>query len=131
MGAPNTTAGPDLAARLAGLVVTLLVSFVLGLIVSVQARRRGHSFTAWLAGATLSGNPVLFLVLLALMPDFARKALRRKEAADLRARLAGRPRVLPPPGPAASPAPGRDVSVGDQPTEVPPSRSVGDEETRL
>jgi hypothetical protein len=85
---------------------------------------------AWLVAGTLSGNPILFLVLLALMPDFSRKALRRKEMADLEAKLAARPRTLPP----VSPPPAtvsRDLSVGDQVTELPPARSLGDEETRL
>ena len=63
------------------LALVLAGSFVLAAIAAVQARRRGYSFLVWLAGGTLSGNPVLFLVLLALLPDFARKRLRRRERA--------------------------------------------------
>jgi hypothetical protein len=130
---PPPAPGVALGAAALTLVVLLVVAFPFAAAVAVQARRRGYGFLAWLVGGTL-GNPVFFLVLLALMPDLARRALRRKEMADLEAKLAGRPRTLPPPpGPAAA-VPSTlsgDRSVGDLPTALPPDRSLGDDATML
>jgi hypothetical protein len=115
------------------LVVLLVLTLPFAAVVAVQAKRRGYGFGTWLVGGTL-GNPVFFLVLLAVMPDFARKVLRRKELTDLEAKLADRTRVLPPPPAPAADSPSTlsaDHSVGDLPTVLPPDRSLGDDETRL
>jgi hypothetical protein len=114
-----------------GLAAVLVVCFLLGLIVAVQAQRRGYNLGVWLLGGTLSGNPVLVLVLLAVMPDFARKRLRRTYMAQLEDRLAAASRRVLGRARAPQPAVAPDRSVGDLPTYLPPSRSVGDEETRL
>jgi hypothetical protein len=122
--------GQKLAAAALTTGVYLLISFLIALPVAFQARRRGHSFLAWLAAGTLV-NPIFFLVLLAIMPDRARQARRRQELADLDARLAalgksaGEPATLP-----AAPGAVPQQSLGDQPTVAPPLRSLGDEETR-
>jgi hypothetical protein len=97
-------------------------------IVAVQAHQRGYNFVVWLLAGVLA-NPVFFLVLLAIMPDYARKALRRQLAAELEEKLVAQ-RLVPP----AAAQPSTLVpqcSLGDQPTVLPPQRSLGDEETRL
>jgi hypothetical protein len=124
------------------LIPTYVLIFVAGLgfsaIVAYQAARRGYSFVIWLL-AGLLGNPIFFLMLLAIMPDFARKARRRKEMADLEAKLAAKPKGLPPPRettpnmPLAEKPTGtfsRERSLGDQPTVPPREHSLGDDETR-
>jgi hypothetical protein len=108
----------------------------MSVLVAVQARRRGYRFLTWFFAGML-GNPIFFLILLAIMPDFARKALRQEEMADLEARLAARKMPAPPAYPLlAVPHPAGDAStlsagrsLGDQPTIMPPLRSLGDEET--
>jgi hypothetical protein len=113
------------------------LALLLSAIVAVQARRRGYSLLVWLAAGAL-GNPLFFLVLLAMMPDRARQALRRRLRAELEAKLAARHKVLPvaaPTLPAGALPPTRSdvrpgVSVGDAVTVAPPERSLGDEETR-
>ena len=111
----------------------LLTLFVLfSAIVAVQAYWRGYSFLTWLVAGVL-GNPLFFLVVLAILPDRARRERRRRERADLEARLAARARGLPVSPVAAQPntmtaAPG--MSLGDRPTVEPPCGSLGDEETR-
>jgi hypothetical protein len=112
--------------------IFLALFTVFSTIVAVQASRRGYRFLTWFT-AGLLGNPVFFLVLLAILPDRARRALRSRERADLEARLAAKARGLPASPAAAQPstvtaAPG--VSLGDQVTVAPPVRSLGDEETR-
>jgi hypothetical protein len=113
------------------LFVLLLPILVMSLIVAAQASRRGYSLLLWLVAGCL-GNPIFLLILLAIMPDRARLARRRQELFDLEKKLADRAKraaaelepasvVLPPA--AAS-------SLGDQPTVLPPVRSLGDEETR-
>jgi hypothetical protein len=119
----------QLASLVIGLVLVLLFFLVISAVVAAQAHQRGYRFLPWLIAGTL-GNPVFFLVLLAIMPDYARKARRRQELADLEQKLAARPRVLPPaPRPPADDA-RRERSLGDLPTELPPARSLGEEETR-
>jgi hypothetical protein len=116
-----------------GLAVGLLLLGLISGIVAYQARRRGYRFLPWLVAGVL-GNPIFFLVLLAVLPDYARKARRRRELADLEAKLAARLKVLPPAPPSAGPHPAPvtpDRSLGDQPTVLPAQRSVGDEETHL
>jgi hypothetical protein len=116
----------------------LLFFAVLAAIVAVQAQRRGYRVLVWLVAGAF-GNPIFFLVMLAAMPDFARKALRRKYLTELEAKLAARPKVLPPgpppppPRPAAAPGSTAPVerSLGDRPTELPPDISLGDAETHL
>jgi hypothetical protein len=117
-----------------GAVVVLFMALV-SAIVAYQARQRGYSFFPWLIAGMLS-NPVFFLVLLAVMPDWARKRRRRKYLAELESKLAARPPVLPSTRPAAAPRAGKPLavtperSIGDLPTVEPPERSLGDEETR-
>ncbi len=97
--------------------------FVLPL--ALQARQRGYSLLVWLV-AGLLGNPLFLLILLGVLPDFRRKALRQAEREDLQERLR---RASQPPAPALPAGPlGR--SLGDQVTRLP-ERSLGDEETRL
>lgn len=98
----------------------------LALILALQARRRGHSLLVWLA-AGLAGNMILLLVMLGVLPDFARKRLRKTEMEDLESRLKQRAG-----GPPAARVPAADGqrSLGDQVT-APPERSLGDVETRL
>jgi hypothetical protein len=110
--------------------IYLVISFLISLVVAVQARRRGYSFLVWQAAGTLV-NPVFFLVLLGMLPNRARQAQRRRELADLNAKLAvlrkgaGEPATLP-----AAPAVRPELSLGDQPTVAPPGVSLGDQETR-
>jgi hypothetical protein len=92
-----------------------------------QAKRRGYSFWLWFFANVISLNPLLVLIVLAVLPDARKMALRRKLLFELEAQLAARPRPsAAPAGPAVT-----AYSVGDQTTVVPPHlRSVGDEETR-
>jgi heme exporter protein D len=107
---------------LGGAVVAFFAGYV-----ARQAKRRGYSFWLWLLANLVTLNPLLVLIVLAVLPDARKMALRRELRAELEARLAARPRpeaALP--GPAV-PA----CSIGDQATVVPPQlRSIGDEETR-
>ena len=112
--------------------LTALVSFggffiALVLLVAIQARKRGYSLLVWLL-AGLAGNTILLLVMLGVLPDFARKGLRKTEMEDLESRL-NRKKVGKP---AEAPAQAADVqrSLGDQVTALP-ERSLGDVETRL
>jgi hypothetical protein len=115
----------------AGLLFLALISAI----VAYQARQRGYAFFPWLIAGMLA-NPIFFLVLLAVMPDYARKVRRRKYLAELESKLAGHSKVLsatprvpisPRAGKALAVAPER--SIGDLPTVDPPERSLGDEET--
>jgi hypothetical protein len=115
-------------------ILLVILALLLGISASValQARRRGYRFLVWLIAGAL-GNPLFFLVMLSIMPDFARKALRSKETADLEAKLAALPTGGPSP-PTLSlilPSPGASAhSVGDLPTVLPQQQSVGDRETQ-
>jgi hypothetical protein len=92
-----------------------------------QAKRRGYSFWLWFFANVVSLNPLLVLIVLAVLPDARKMALRQKLLAELEAKLAARPRPSAAQLGPAVPA----YSVGDQPTVLPPHlRSVGDEETR-
>jgi hypothetical protein len=108
---------------LGGLLLLLGVS----LLVAVQARWRGYPLVVWLIAGVV-GNPIFILVLLAFMPDFARRRQRRQELDDLARRLEGgrrpRPAAAGPAPPAAGP------SLGDASAHLP-ERSLGDEPTRL
>jgi hypothetical protein len=104
-------------------------------LVAYQARQRGYPFFPWLIAGMLA-NPIFFLVLLAVMPDYARKVRRRKYLAELESKLAARskalsptPRVTVPPRAGKSLAVSPERSIGDLPTVDPPERSLGDEET--
>jgi len=95
--------------------------------VARQAKRRGYSFWLWFLANVVTLNPLLVLIVLAVLPDARKMALRRQLLAELEAKLAARPL---PAAPAAGPAV-PTMSVGDQATVVPPHlRSIGDEETR-
>lgn len=121
------------------LIIMMALWVVLSLIVALQAARRGYNVWIWLLAGSL-GNPLFFLVLLAIMPDFARKALRRKFVDELDQKLAALSTFLPvsdrlTEAAIASPVPTlsapEERSVGDLPTTAPPQRSVEDEPTRL
>jgi hypothetical protein len=103
----------------------------MSLIVAVQAFRRGYSLLLWLTAGCL-GNPLFLLVLLAIMPDRARLARRRKELRLIEEKLADlAQKAALQPEPAGVVLPAASVgSLGDQPTVLPPVRSLGDEETR-
>jgi hypothetical protein len=114
---------------LLGAALLLAIAPVLLLIglVAWQARLRGYSFAVWFLANLLSLNPLLVLVVLAVLPDARKRALRRQEMAELESRLAARDRLATP-GPDLPVAP---LSVGDQVTVAPPPLpSIGDEETR-
>jgi flagellar biosynthesis protein FliQ len=120
------------AGILAVIAVAVLFVALIAAIVAYQARQRGYSFVPWLIAGMLS-NPIFFLVLLAVMPDFARKARRRQYRSELETKLAERakpsqwvPRTA---GQSATLSP--ECSLGDLPTVEPRERSLGDEETRL
>jgi hypothetical protein len=104
------------------------VFVVAAFVVAFQASWRGYRFSVWFLAALLV-NPVFLIVLLANMPDFARKRLRAKFAAELQAKLA---QLAPIPSTSAA-APdsvaAADLSVGDRVTFLPRDRSLGDEET--
>jgi hypothetical protein len=108
------------------LVYLLPFWLLLALVVAVQARRRGYSFFVWWLAVAL-GNPIFFLILLALLPDQARKTWRRRFTAALEKKLAVLPRRSPEPSRGIAQP---DRSVGDQTTVAPPAHSLGDEETR-
>src|SRR5262245_4924647 len=131
------TVNPMWQQRLYYFLVVTAFTVPFAVLVAYQARQRGYSFLTWMLAGML-GNPLFFLVMLAIMPDLARKARRRQERADLYARLADRLKVLPAataalPPPLPPPLPPttfvRDRSLGDQPTVLPPERSLGDEQT--
>jgi hypothetical protein len=107
--------------------VFLVVYVGLALIVAVQARRRGYALTVWLI-ASLVSNPIFLLLLLGVMPDFARRRLRETEMKDLESRLMRTARRAT--AEAIAPAADLQRSLGDQVTALP-ERSLGDVETRL
>jgi hypothetical protein len=96
-------------------------------IVARQARRRGYSYWTWVAAGCLA-NPILMVVVLALLPDRHKKTvLRQQERAELEAKLAALEGFHLLPQEEAVP----QQSLGDLPTVEPGGLSVGDEETRL
>jgi hypothetical protein len=124
LGANEVVALLTLSALPAALVA--LYSLLSGY-VARQAKRRGYSFWLWFFANFVTLNPLLVLIVLAVLPDVRKMALRRQLLAELEARLAAGPRPAAPTSGPAVPA----YSVGDQPTVVPPHlRSIGDEETR-
>jgi hypothetical protein len=125
---------PEIATLLCVLVGITAVIAAFAAVVARQAQRRGYGYWTWLLAGML-GNPVLFLVMLAVLPNRARCALREQFLADLQARLQARGQVppaaaspVPPAATTATRSPG--VSVGDLATMPPPLHSLGDEETR-
>jgi hypothetical protein len=110
-------------------VVALLTTglLVMALPVAWQARKRGYGMLLWLAAGTL-GNALFLLVILGVLPDFARRARRQRYRRSLEEKLAGKA------GPAGSGPVARggrlDRSLGDLATQLP-ERSLGDDETRL
>jgi hypothetical protein len=128
-----STVPPAIWGALAFSAAIWLVSALFGIVVAVQARRRGYRFSVWVVVGILA-NPVYLLILLATMPDFARKRLRAKFRAELDAKLACRSPQARPPVPVSSTAgtftASPELSVGDRMTVLPRDRSLGDEETR-
>jgi hypothetical protein len=124
---------PGLAQTVQALGPAALVFLILSLVVAVQARRRGYPMLPWLI-AGLTGYGIFMLILLGVMPDFARKRQRVKEMADLESRLRNKllPRSVDDGTETLTFPVRRDVqrSVGDQVTRLP-ERSIGDDETRL
>src|SRR5262245_2101607 len=104
----------------------LITYLVLCHVVGKQARQRGYSYWLWTV-TSIFGNPLFIIVLLTLLPDARKQALRQTEMADLEAKLAEQVRRVAVPDAIRVPV----ASVGDQVTVVPPARSLGDEETRL
>src|SRR5450755_755607 len=80
--------------------------------VACQARRRGYSFFVWLLACIVSLNPLLILVVLVMLPDARKKALRVNEMKALEAKFAARTPVEAPRRVGAVPA----GSLGDQST---------------
>jgi hypothetical protein len=122
--------GPAERAVLTALAIPTLLVVLYALLsgyIARQASRRGYSFWLWFFANAVTLNPLLVLIVLAVLPDARKMALRRKLLAELEAKLAARPRPSAGQlGPAV-----QAYSVGDQPTVLPPHlRSVGDEETR-
>jgi heme exporter protein D len=105
--------------------VPLGIAFGLGAYVAWQARRRGYSFWVWLLASVVSLNPLLILILLAMLPDARKKRLREEEMEALQEKIAALP-VVELGGDAVVPA----GSLGEQSTAAARLRSVGDEETR-
>src|SRR5882724_4017090 len=95
------------------------VALYLGALVAiaVQARWRGYSLALWLASGFVSLNPVIFLVVLALMPNRGRKRLRQQFRAELDAKLAAR---------SGAPAPARGLAAAALGASTLPERSLGD-----
>lgn len=120
----------------ASLVAFGFIGFLVSLLVAYQARQRGYSMPIWTLAGMLSSNPIYLLMLLGVMPDFARRKMREKEMQDLEARLKQKLRRVAADGSDTLPlhlSPARpepDRSVGNQPTCLP-ERSIGDNETRL
>jgi hypothetical protein len=112
-----------------GLMVLFFGLFLGGaVIVAVQAKWRGYSAWLWAAAGVVTLNPVIFLVMLALMPNRLRLQQRKQFQADLKRKLAARAVELPAHD-AAPAGPAVERSLGDQPTIAPPERSLGDVET--
>ncbi len=125
----NLGAGEVVALLAAAAVPATLVALYAWLsgYVARQAKRRGYSFWLWFLANFVTLNPLLVLIVLAVLPDARKMALRQKLLAELEAKLAAGPRPAAPQPAVAVPA----LSVGDQATVVPPHlRSIGDEETR-
>jgi hypothetical protein len=102
------------------------------LLIPLQAKWRGYSFWLWLSAMILTYNPFMILVMMALMPIRSRLVLREKFRAELEQKLVARG-LSPLPDPVTSRPLGdgsTDRSLGDIQTIMPPSRSLGDEETR-
>ena len=96
--------------------------------VAWQARRRGYSFWVWMLACIFSLNPLLILVLLAMLPDARKKRLREREMEELQKKLAALPTIALSGDFLAVPA----ASLGDQLTTAPSAlRSIGDEMTRM
>jgi hypothetical protein len=122
---------PDPGAIIAGMICFFVPFIILagyGLIYPARmAWRRGYNPLVWGGTVVATSNPVLLLVLLAMIPNRARMKLREQFAAELDeklARVGGRPA-----GAVGGPAV-RDRSIGDQVTQLP-QRSIGDDQTTL
>lgn len=117
-----------------GITAILLVTLVgFPAIVAAQAHWRGYNFFPWLFMGML-GNSIFLLVLLAVMPDYSRKAMRRRFAEELEEKLRHKTaseRIGPEDEKGTPGVPVSERSLGDLPTVAPRERSLGDEETRL
>src|SRR5262249_17673965 len=73
-------------------VIVLFFGLFVGgaVIVAVQAKWRGYSVWLWAAAGMLTFNPVIFLVMLALMPNRLRIQQRKQFRAELKRKLAAR-----------------------------------------
>jgi hypothetical protein len=102
--------------------------------VAYQARQRGYSLILWFVAPLVIVNPVIFLVLLALIPNRKRMKLRTQFRNEHREKLDGFTPLFPsaPSELSAGTGTTRTVyrSLGDMPTQMPPERSLGDEVTR-
>ena len=115
------------------LLVMVVFLVLFSLPVAPQARRRGYSQGLWLLASVVVVNPIVFLIMLALMPNRARIKLREKYRAELAAKLAARQHLPPVSDAAGLPAASTQTisrSLGDLPTFAPRDKSLGDEETR-
>ena len=115
------------------LIIIVVFLVLLSLPVAQQARRRGYSYYLWLLASVVVVNPIIFLIMLALMPNRSRITLRAKYRAELDGKLAARKGLPPPADAGALPAASTQTisrSLGDLPTFAPRDKSLGDEETR-
>ena len=118
-----------LAVFLVPLAIAVAVVVYLGFcgLVAMQAQRRGYAFVLWFLASMVSANPLLLLIVLAILPDARRLRLRQTEREALEKKLLG---VQQRQQASVAVQPERQLSVGDQATVLPEARSLGDEETR-
>ncbi len=99
--------------------------------VAYQAYRRGYNPIVWGLAGLFAFNPIFPLVMLAMVPHRSRLRLREQYARELDEKLAGRAGVAN----RSETEPGsprvETNSLGDQATELPQNRSIGDDLTRL
>ncbi|HEY2787502.1 MAG TPA: hypothetical protein VGJ05_21275 [Fimbriiglobus sp.] len=99
--------------------------------VAYQAYRRGYNPIIWGIVGLLTFNPLFPLIILAMVPHRSRLRLRDQFTRELEAKLAARVGSKSRPT-SESGSPRTETStVGDQVTELPQNRSIGDDQTRL
>jgi hypothetical protein len=125
---PKSDQGRVLAVTLALAIASAVVVY-LGFcwLVARQAQRRGYALVLWFLASVVSANPLLVLIVLAMLPDARRLRLRQAEHEALEKKLLG---VQQRQQTGIVVAPERQLSVGDRDTVLPEVRSLGDEETR-
>jgi hypothetical protein len=140
---------PDQIVQLVAVFVCVLTPFVVigtyaVIYPAVQAYKRGYNPFVWGLAGILAVNPIFLLVVLGLVPNRRRMKLREEYAEDLDEWLA-EAGIAPPTAPVGVPVrdvsigdeatrlPGRSIlrSIGDQATELPRDRSIGDDQTRM